>query len=115
MQEKQNESGAKLDKVSEAIYDPDNGLFSRVKDIEQKIDGNMNEIEKKIQIVPDVKTELHDLKNFKESIEEICGKQLNELSELVKLRKNLSTIYWGIAAAVILFIGKILLDIVKHQ
>ena len=115
IQEKQNETGVKLDKVSEALYDPDNGLFSRVKDIEQKIDGNMNEIEKKIEIVPDVKTDIHDLKKFQKTIEEICGNQLNELSELVKLRKNLSTIYWGFAATIILGIAKLLFDLSKHQ
>lgn len=115
IQEKQNESGIKLDKVSEALYDPGVGLFTRVKGIEQKIDGSMNEIEKKIEIVPDVKTDIHDLKKFQKAIEDICGNQLGELSEIIKLRKNLSTIYWGLAAMISLGVAKMLFDLSKHQ
>lgn len=115
IQEKQNESSVKLDKVSEAIYDPDNGLFSRVKDLEQKIDVNMNEIEKKIEMVPDVKNEIHDLKKFQEALEQICGKQLTELSEVIKLKKNLATIYWAGMGTVTMVVAKTIFDIISNR
>ena len=65
--------------------------------------------------MPDVKTDIHDLKKFQKTIQEICGNQLNELSELVKLRKNLSKIYWGFAATITIGISKLLFDLSKHQ
>lgn len=97
VQEKQDESSKKLDKVSEALYDPDKGLFTRVQKIEQKLDTNIEELEKKVEVVPDVKSEVDDLKKFQSSIESIAGKQLEELVMLVKLRKNLANIYWALA------------------
>jgi uncharacterized protein YaaN involved in tellurite resistance len=114
IQDKQEESGKKLDKVSEALYDPNNGLFSRVKAIETKIDTNIDELEKKVRIVPDVKSEVHDLKKFQQSIEEIAGKQLEELHSLVKLRKNLTNIYWALVFSVVMAVLTTLFNIIKH-
>ena len=115
VQEKQEESSKKLDKVSEALYDPNSGLFSRVKAIETKLDTNIEELEKKVRVVPDVKSELHDLKKFQESIENVVGKQLEELHNLVKLRKNLSNIYWALILSTIGAFGTMLFNLLKHS
>ena len=44
IKEEQAKSGVKLDKVSDALYDPNHGLFSRVRAIESKLDTNIKDL-----------------------------------------------------------------------
>lgn len=115
VQERQEDSNKKLDKVSEALYDPDTGLFSRVKKIEQKLDTNIDELEKKVRVVPDVKSEVEDLKKFQASLESIAGKQLEELQSLVKLRKNLSNIYWALLVSLAGLVADFIFNLARHH
>lgn len=150
IQEEQTKSGVKLDKVSEALYDPNTGLFSRVRAIESKLDTNIHDLEIKCKDVPDVKetlvalkvslqdtnkevtalkthvddldkeinvfkTDLTELKKVQATLISISGGQFEELDALVKLRKNLSKIYWALTLAFLTFVGKMLFEIAKRQ
>ena len=115
VQTEQEKSGQKLDKVSEALYDPNTGLFSRVKAIESKLDTNIKDLDKKCDELPSVKEEVEDLKKFQTAIESIAGKQLEELTALVNLRKNLSKIYWSLALSVVAFVGNLLFQLAKRN
>jgi len=114
VQEEQTKSGVKLDKVSEALYDPNTGLFSRVKAIESKLDTNIKDLDKKCDELPTVKEEVQDLKKFQAAIESIAGKQLEELTALVSLRKRLANIYWALALSVLAFVGNLLFQLAKR-
>lgn len=111
VQDKQEETGKKLDKVSDAMYDPDNGLFSRVKNIESKLDTNID----KIKDVPVVKDEIDDLKKFQAMVEGIAGKQLEELNALVKLRKSLLAVYMTLVMSTLTFVGDLIFQYIKHH
>lgn len=115
VQEEQTKSGVKLDKVSEALYDPNVGLFSRVKAIESKLDTNIKDLDKKCDELPTVKEEVEDLKKFQTAIESIAGKQLEELTALVNLRKRLANIYWALALSVLAFAGNLLFQLAKRN
>jgi hypothetical protein len=115
VQEEQTKSGVKLDKVSEALYDPNVGLFSRVKAIESKLDTNIKDLDKKCDELPSVKEEVEDLKKFQTAIESIAGKQLEELTALVNLRKRLANIYWALALSVLAFAGNLLFQLAKRN
>jgi len=115
IQEEQAKSGVKLDKVSEALYDPDVGLFSRVKAIESKLDTNIKDLDKKCNELPTVKEEVEDLKKFQTAIESIAGKQLEELTALINLRKRLANIYWALALSVLAFVGNLLFQLAKRS
>lgn len=128
IKEKQEDAGEKLDSVSSALYQPETGLFARVKDLDTKMATNSKDMERMIRNndeaigelsrashQPDpLRTELHDLKQFKQSINEICGNQLHELAEVVKLRKGLSKLYWSLGAAIAATIGKLAFDTIKN-
>jgi predicted nucleic acid-binding Zn-ribbon protein len=114
IQEEQTKSGIKLDKVSEALYDPNNGLFSRVKAIESKLDTNIENLNRKVDNIPDVKDDVDDLKKFQAAVESIAGKQLEELNELVKLRKNLAHVYWALALSAAAAFLSMLFNLWKH-
>ena len=115
IQEEQTKSGVKLDKVSEALYDPNNGLFSRVRAIESKLDTNIRDLDKKCDELPTVKEELQDLKKFQAAVENIAGKQLEELDALVKLRKNLANVYWALALSAAGAFASMLFNLFKHS
>lgn len=118
IQDKQEESGKKLDKVSEALYGPDNGLFSRVKTIESKLDNNsrmLSDLEGKVKEMPAIVVDVTDMKKFKDSIERVAGKQLEELNDLVRLRKHLSRIYWTLVASVLAFVGSVLYQAITRR
>lgn len=115
VQEEQEKSGQKLDKVSEALYDPNTGLFSRVKAIESKLDTNIKDLDKKCDELPSVKEEVQDLKKFQATIESIAGKQLEELTALVNLRKRLASIYWALALSIVAFVGNLLFQLAKRN
>lgn len=115
VQAEQEKSGVKLDKVSEALYDPNTGLFSRVRAIESKLDTNIKDLDKKCDELPTVKEEVQDLKKFQAAIESIAGKQLEELSALVNLRKRLANIYWALALTIVAFVGNLLFQLAKRN
>lgn len=115
IQEEQAKSGQKLDRVSDALYDPNVGLFSRVKAIESKLDTNIKDLDKKCDELPTVKEEVEDLKKFQTAIESIAGKQLEELTALVNLRKRLANIYWALALSVLAFAGNLLFQLAKRS
>lgn len=115
VQEEQAKSGQKLDRVSDALYDPNIGLFSRVKAIESKLDTNIKDLDKKCDELPTVKEEVEDLKKFQTAIESIAGKQLEELTALVNLRKRLANIYWALALSVLAFAGNLLFQLAKRS
>lgn len=114
IQAEQEKSGQKLDKVSEALYGPDIGLFARVRAIESKLDTNIKDLDKKCDELPTVKDELEDLKKFQTAIESIAGKQLDELTALINLRKRLANIYWALALAFIGGISSFLFSVWKN-
>lgn len=115
VQAEQEKSGQKLDRVSDALYDPNIGLFSRVKAIESKLDTNIKDLDKKCDELPTVKEEVEDLKKFQTAIESIAGKQLEELTALVNLRKRLANIYWALALSVLAFAGNLLFQLAKRS
>jgi hypothetical protein len=115
VQTEQEKSGQKLDKVSEALYDPNTGLFSRVRAIESKLDTNIKDLDKKCDELPSVKEEVEDLKKFQAAIESIAGKQLEELTALVNLRKRLANIYWALALSIVAFVGNLLFQLAKRS
>jgi hypothetical protein len=114
IQDEQTKSGVKLDKVSEALYDPNHGLFSRVKAIESKLDTNIKDLNRKVDIIPDVKGDVDDLKKFQAAVESIAGKQLEELNALVKLRKSLANVYWALALSAAIAFFSTLFNLWKH-
>lgn len=114
IQDEQAKSGKKLDRVSDALYDPNVGLFSRVQAIESKLDNNIKDLGKKCDELPTVKEEVQDLKKFQAAIESIAGKQLEELTALVNLRKRLANIYWALALSILGFVGNLLFQLAKR-
>lgn len=115
-----------LKRFKEKIVDPEKGLFSKIQGIEH----NIETMEKDVKLINDNLDSFptsHDLatsdagiaklrddhESLKKQLEEICGKNMHELSALMKLKSNMSKVYWALIASAVLSIGKLLLDVFK--
>lgn len=112
MQQKQSEHGDKLDNLSKALYEPDEGLFARVKAVETTASNCALVIETHLK--KDDPIVITEFKTFKENVETVAGKQLQELSAVVQTKKNMAKVYWALITSVLVFAGGILLQFVKH-
>jgi SMC interacting uncharacterized protein involved in chromosome segregation len=142
VQTEQDKNSGKLDKVSDALYDPDHGLFARVKKLEQKIDSNLGDLDQIVKGIPTVETKVtalvtkveslekkaetqttldsdtrkkvQDLEKFHAQMEKIGGVGLNEFTDIVALKQRMSNIYWALALAIMMFVGKLLFELAKR-
>lgn len=112
MHTRQGEHGAKLDKLSDAMYDPDNGVFSRIKMVETTVDACLTTMD--THLLKEDAAAMVELKHFKEGVENVAGKQLQELASVIQIRKNFSKIYWVLVSSIVLFVGAFLFQLIKH-
>jgi len=121
---KTNESDLK--RFKDKIMDPENGLFSKIQSVEHNIEIVENQIDsmqKGIDSLPRSKdldntdNSIHDLRKdhdaIKKLLEDVGGKNLEELNAIVKLKANMSRVYWALIISVIISVGKILFDLLK--
>ena len=111
IQDKQEEAGRKLDKVTDAIYDPDNGIYSRIRCLENKLEAEKIIIAEVLENISD--SELAELKVFRHNVEAAAGPQLEELNALVRIRKNLTKSYWILLTSVVAFLSNLLFQLFK--
>lgn len=115
-----------LKKFKDKIMDPENGLFSKIQNIEHSIELVENELElvrKSIDKLPTarsldstdatVSTLRKDHDSTKKLLEDVGGRNLEELAAIVKLRANMSKVYWALIVSVLLSVGKLILDMFK--
>jgi len=127
IREKQQESSEKLDKITQALYDPDEGLFSRMKTLEHKTENNNSEISEHIsgdqkilkKIDEDIlalsagNKESQKLTETAQRLKRIAGEDLEELSGVISFRKNVSKIYWSVISLVVISVLKLLYELAK--
>lgn len=125
IEEIQSQVGIKIDSIHDAIYDPDEGLFARVKGLEiikEKIE-SINQLEKEI-IVLQHQYNSDSKKNEKESkiIEDqqnLIRNHENQITELSEFKKkvNNSTKFLVVTIVGLMstVVGKILYDFVTNH
>jgi uncharacterized protein Yka (UPF0111/DUF47 family) len=125
IKKKQEEQSEKLDK----LYDPDTGLFSRVKELENDlqsldkhfsryIDNNMqnfDKIEKKLEKIESVNKTATDALEITKKIQRITGEDLHDLNKTIELQKKISNIYWALITVVITGFLNIVWQMIKNK
>lgn len=117
---------AELRKFKDKIMDPENGLFSKIQGVDHRIELMEKSIESLQESVDDLPTNkdlgdtdqtISDLRKDHDSIrkllEDVGGKNLEEIGAIVKLKANMGKVYWALVVSVLLSIGKLLLDVFK--
>lgn len=117
---------ADLKQFKDKIMDPEKGLFSKIQGIEHNIETVENDIGHMTQSIGNLPqnknldqtdanlTKLReDHESLKKMLEDAGGKNLQELTAVVKLKNNMSKIYWALIASAFLSVAKLLLDVFK--
>lgn len=118
IQENQQQTNDKVDKISEALYEPDQGFFSRVKSMEmanKNIEAKMDEHqEKDIALFEDLTKTVkisNEAVQVTKDLQSIAGQRLEEIDSVVKMRKTFDKLFWLILTGTLATIGKFLWDI----
>lgn len=117
---------AELKKFKEKIMDPEKGLFSKIQSIEHDIElveKDLKNFTENLETFPtshnlatsdaSIAKVREDHDSLKKQLEEIGGKNFHEFNSLIKLKSNMSKVYWALIASAVLSIGKLLLDVFK--
>jgi len=114
----QNVHTKKIEDMHESLYDPDNGLFSRVtaaiKDNKAQ-EAGIEFIKQKTEHLETAHTDFAKkialLEEKHDAIERIAGKDLQELHSTISIRKNMLRAFWIFITGTIAGLAKFLWDI----
>lgn len=133
IQEKQEETTKKIDKIYDGLYEPDEGLYARVKTIEdssadfvqiqakhfasgEKTLMNLNESLKKLA---DKDIELEEKAETTIRLQKIAGEDLEKLESVIQAKSTWFNIWskaiWLVGGGVLAAIGKTLWEIVSRR
>ena len=134
IKERQSEQTDKLDQISLRLYEPTEGLFSRVQQLEndtakviESVDANtqanheaFKKIEKHIEKIDsekleEIKKTAHEANDVTKRLKRIGGEDLEHVQKTVDLNKKLSTLYWGMIAAAIAGFGNLVWQFISHH
>lgn len=117
---------ADLKQFKDKIMDPERGLFSKIQGIEHNIETVENDISHMTDSIDELPTNKkldqtdsniaklrEDHESLKKMLEDAGGKNLLELTAVVKLKNNMSKVYWALIASAFLSVAKLLLDVFK--
>jgi hypothetical protein len=115
MQEKQNITSEKVEKIHEALYEPDEGFFARVKTIEHASNVFSSKLEEHqsadIQLFSDIKNSIktsEEVSRFNNEVKKVAGERLENLEAAIKTNKMFDKLFWlmltGVGATIAKFI-----------
>lgn len=109
----------KIEDMHKAMYDPDDGLYSRVSTAINDNKGqeeDISEIKQKAEHIEDIQEELvrkvEAIEEKQNAIERVAGKDLQELRSTISTRKNMMRAVWVFLTGAIAGIAKFLWDII---
>ena len=103
--------------IKDAIYDPDNGLYSRIKessadskrseDMLRDVSARTSLIAKKLDSMEE---KMNPLEETTKKLKRIAGEDLDKLKGITQTKENINKIWWAILLAVGAGVGKFLWD-----
>lgn len=108
---KQEEAVEKIEELSVALYQPKDGIYSKVQAIEHDLSVLKETKEKSKSLHKDVE----DTKNITERLQRIGGKDLEDIEDIVALKKNATKIMWALISLVFLGVVNLLWTLSKKQ
>ena len=108
---------SEIKEIKKSIYDPDNGLYTRIRESNadslrretmlQKVSDKATTIESKID---SLELKFAPIEKTTAQLKEIAGSNLEELSSITKTKNNINKIWWAVVLAFAAGLGKIILD-----
>lgn len=90
-----------LGKVNEAIYHPDNGIYTRIQKTASAQDSRDKKMDIAIEKIDNVEKVIVPLQRTQGELTEIAGKDLKELESIVKTRALLNKMFWLMVVAIL--------------
>lgn len=127
IKEKQDEAVEKIEKLSVALYQPKEGLYSKMQTLEHDLEtvnstteSHFEEDNKELtaisKSIKDLEAQVKDttkIKDTTERLKRIGGEDLQEINDLVNLKKNMTKILWALITLVIIGAIKLLWELAK--
>jgi chromosome segregation ATPase len=127
IKEKQDEAVEKIEKLSVALYQPKEGLYSKMQTLEHDLETVNSTIESHFEednkeltaiskSIKDLEAQAKDttkIKDTTERLKRIGGEDLQEISDLVNLKKNMTKILWALITLVIMGAIKLLWELAQ--
>ncbi len=108
IEERQKESTQSLTEIRTALYEPDKGLFSKVKEVDStgkytatKTDEDHN----KIDIIERKIDKIQATASAVEGLQKVAGPSFHELTSVIDTKKRINKLFWGLIAGVLAVIG----------
>lgn len=122
IQEKQEETGEKVNKIHEGLYNPDTGLYARVKMIENTTElfgKNHAAIAANLKKLTAVDEDLTKKAETTSKLKKIAGEDLEKLESVIKVKSAWSDIWtkaiWFVVGGSLAALGKAIWDAVAHK
>lgn len=129
IKEKQSEQSEKLDQINIGLYEPIEGLFSRVQQLENNLvssnekivshtqndKNNFEKLENHLSKLEEVRKVADEAKIVTKRLQRIGGEDLEDVQKIVDINKKLSTLYWGLILVAASGIGNLIWQLVKHN
>lgn len=99
----------KVDKINDAIYEPDTGIYRRINEniFSYKIESEkLNDVEEKIG---KLETAIIPIGHIEQNLKKIAGDNLEELYSIIKTKKTLNGILWIIITTAVTVIVTVIL------
>lgn len=127
IKEKQDEAVEKIEKLFVALYQPKEGLYSKMQTLEHDLEtvnstteSHFEEDNKELtaisKSIKDLEAQVKDttkIKDTTERLKRIGGEDLQEINDLVNLKKNMTKILWALITLVIIGAIKLLWELAK--
>lgn len=144
IKQKQTEGTEALQKIDDALYEPEDGVFSKLQSLEQTIVSNKQSLEQTMssnKTSTDAALEAHkkkfdDIEKAKAAeaaaalkeaeaavvhkqatnhLKRVAGEDLEKLASAVAMTEKLKTLHWQLIVAILALVAKTIFDIVKSH
>jgi DNA repair ATPase RecN len=90
-----------LGKLNDAIYHPDNGIYTRIQKTASAQDSRDKKMDKALEKIDNVEKIIVPLQRTQDELTEIAGKDLQELENIVKTRAVINRMFWLMVVALL--------------
>lgn len=101
-----------ITEISEAIYDPDNGLYRRINESLTMDKVRDEKFDKAVSKIAKVEEILAPIEKTEEDLKKIAGDDLKELQSIVKTRQIIDRMFWIMSTALVGGGAKVLWDLI---
>jgi DNA repair exonuclease SbcCD ATPase subunit len=129
IKQRQEEQSEKLDQINTRLYEPKDGLFSRVQQLENDVhiadtrleghdkteEDNFKMIEKHLEKIESIKKTSEDTALITKRLQRIGGEDLQDIEKMVSLNKRMTAIFWAMISLAASALANLAWNLIAHK